>query len=249
MGANHNIDMESHEHVALITGAGRGIGRAIAVSLARLGVATMLTARRQEGLEETARLVDEVGGRPHFLTADLCDPATPRRLVEETLAQFGRLDILINNAGEFLLKPFAETTLDEFDLLLQVNLRAPFALTQAALPALIASPAGTIINIASAAGKRFYPGQSVYCASKHGLLGLNKVLAAELRAQGIRVHAICPGGVATEMTTNQRPDWQPEDLMAPEDIAAAVVYLLSLSPRATVDELPMRRIAADPIWG
>jgi len=122
-------------------------------------------------------------------------------------------------------------------------------LPKAALPYLTQSAAGTVVNIASAAGKRFYAGQSGYCASKHGLLGLSKVMAAELKSLGIRVHAVCPGGVATEATAAQRPDWNPEELMAPEDVAAAVCYLLSLSRRATVDELPIRRVAADPLWG
>jgi 3-oxoacyl-[acyl-carrier protein] reductase len=234
---------------ALITGAGRGIGRAIAVALARLGMRCALTARTPEGLAETAALVQAAGAEVVSFKADLTDPGAPKRLVEQTVLAFGALDVLVNNAGLLLVKPFAETTMEEFDRMMAVNLRAPFALAQAALPYLAASDAGTIINIASAAGKRFYAEQSAYCASKHGLLGMNKVLAAELRPLGIRVHAVCPGGVATEMTTSQRPDWQPENLMAPEDIAAAVVYLLSLSSRATVDELPMRRVAADPLWG
>ncbi|HOF88680.1 MAG TPA: SDR family oxidoreductase [Armatimonadota bacterium] len=234
---------------ALITGAGRGIGRAIAVALARLGLRLALTARTSDGLEATAALARAEGAAVSTITADLADPAAPAYLVAETVAAFGALDVLVNNAGVLLVKPFAATTMEDFDRLLAVNLRAPFALAKAALPYLSARGAGAIINIASAAGKRFYADQSAYCASKHGLLGMNKVLAAELRPLGIRVHAVCPGGVATEMTTGQRPDWHPENLMAPEDIAAAVVYLLSLSPRATVDELPIRRIAADPLWG
>ncbi|HEY3379720.1 MAG TPA: SDR family oxidoreductase [Armatimonadota bacterium] len=241
--------MERTGQVALITGAGRGIGRAIALAVAARGIACALTARTADGLAETAALVRARGGQVFTLTADLADMAAPEQLVAATVAHYGRLDILINNAGLLLVKPFAETTVEEFDQVLAINLRAPFALTKAALPYLAASGTGAVINIASAAGKRFYAGQSAYCASKHGLVGLNKVLAAELRSQGVRVHAICPGGVATEMTTSQRPDWSPDDLMAPEDIAEAVIFLLALSPRATVDELPIRRIAADPLWG
>ncbi|MHB9023598.1 MAG: SDR family oxidoreductase [Armatimonadota bacterium] len=241
--------MDRTGQVALITGAGRGIGRAIAVSLARQGIVCALTARTPGDLAETARQVAEAGGVAVTILADLVEGDAAERIVAETVTRCGRLDILVNNAGQLLVKPFAETTLEEFDRLMAVNLRAPFALTKAALPHLEASPGGVVINIASAAGKRFYPGQSVYCASKHGLLGLNKVLAAELRERGIRVHAVCPGGVATAMATQQRPDWDPEELMAPEDIASAVSYLLSLSRRATIDELPMRRNAADPIWG
>lgn len=233
----------------MVTGAGRGIGRAIAVALSRQGFTCALTARSPEALDETAALIRQEGGEVLTLAADLTDAAAPERLVVETIAQFGALHVLVNNAGQLLVKPFAETTLEEFDRLMAINLRAPFALTQAALPHLAASGAGVVINIASAAGKRFYPGQSVYCATKHGLLGLNKVMAAELRAHGVRVHAVCPGGVATGMADQQGREWSPEDLMAPEDIAAAVVYLLSLSHRATIDELPLRRIPADPLWG
>lgn len=235
--------------VALVTGAGRGIGRTIALRLAQQGIRCALTARTPDGLDETARLIREHGGEVFTITADLMDHAAPERIVASTIHQYGQLDILINNAGLLIVKPFAETTMDEFDRTFTVNLRAPFALIKAALPHLAASSAGTVINIDSAAGKRFYTGQSIYCASKHGLLGLSKVLASELRDQGIRVHAVCPGGVATEMTISQRPDWQPEDLMAPDDIAEVVVFLLSLSKRATVDEIPIRRIAAEPLWG
>lgn len=233
----------------MITGAGRGIGRAIAVALARCGLRCVLTARTPEGLAETAAQIRDDGGEACVFVADLLDPSAPTEIVAEAVWHYGQIDVLVHNAGMLLVKPFQETTLEEFDRMMTVNLRAPYALTQAALPYLTASPAGTVVHIASSAGKRFYAGQSAYCASKHGLLGLSKVLAAELREVGVRVHAICPGGVATEMTTSQRPDWQPTALMAPEDLAAAVVYLLSLSPRATIDELPMRRIAADPIWG
>lgn len=241
--------MDRAGQVALITGAGRGIGRAVAVLLGQRGVRCVLTARTPEGVDETARLVRATGGTAEVIVADLAAPETADRLVAETVARCGGLDILINNAGLLLVKTFAETSLDEFDELMAVNLRAPFALTKAALPHLERSAAAVIINIGSAAGKRFYPGQSVYCATKHGLLGWSKVLASELRPKGIRVHAINPGGVATEMNFRQRPDWAPDELMAPEDIAAAVGFLLDLSPRATVDELPMRRIAAEPIWG
>ncbi|MHB0936289.1 MAG: SDR family oxidoreductase [Armatimonadota bacterium] len=240
--------MDRAGQVVLITGAGRGIGRAIAVTLAGRKMRCCLTAKTPEGVGETARLVREAGGEAHVILADLTDPAAPERIIAETVSHFGGLDILINNAGLLLVKPFADTSMAEFDELMAVNLRAPFALTKAALPHL-AQSSGTIINLGSAAGKRFYPGQSLYCATKHALHGWSRVLAAELRAQGIRVHAICPGGVATEMNFKQRPDWNPEDLMSPEDIAAGVSFLLDLSPRATVDELPMRRAAADPIWG
>ena len=232
-----------------MTGAGRGIGRAIAVALADEGIRCALTARTPEGLEETAALIRGAGGDAFTLTADLADPIAPEQLIAGTVAHFGQLDILVNNAGVLIVKPFAELSMDDFDLMIAVNLRAPFALTQAALPYLTQSAAGTVVNIASAAGKRFYAGQSGYCAGKHGLLGLNKVLAAELKSLGVRVHAVCPGGVSTEATAAQRPDWNPEELMAPEDVAAAVRYLLSLSRRATVDELPIRRVAADPLWG
>jgi len=240
--------MDRTGQVVLITGAGRGIGRAIAVTLAKRGMRCCLTARTPEGVEETARLVRKADGEAQVIIADLTDPAAPERIVAEMVEHFGGIDVLVNNAGLLLVKPFAETTMEEFDELMAVNLRAPFALSKAVLPHLERS-SGTIINLGSAAGKRFYPGQSLYCATKHALHGWSRVLAAELRAKGIRVHAICPGGVATEMNFKQRPDWKPEDLMSPEDIAAGVTFLLDLSPRATVDELPMRRIAADPIWG
>ncbi len=238
----------SPARIALITGAGRGIGRAIARALAQQGYHLALSARRRAGLEETAALVHDAGGTTDLFPADLCEPDAAARLIGDVVATCGGLDVLVNNAGQLLVKPFAETTLEEFDRLLAVNLRAPFALTKTALPHL-AERHGAVINIASSAGKRYYANQSAYCATKHGLLGLNKVLAKELRAHGVRVHAVCPGGVYTEMTTQHQANWREEDLMSPHDVAAAVVYLLALSPRATVDELPMRRVPAEPVWG
>lgn len=207
-----------------------------------------LSARRRAGLEDTAAAVRAAGGTATLLPADLSEPDAPARLIADTVDACGGLDVLVNNAGELLVKPFAETTVEEFDRLIAVNLRAPFALIKAALPHL-AARRGAVVNVASSAGKRYYLNQSAYCASKHGLLGLNKVLAKELRAHGVRVHAVCPGGVYTEMTTQHQADWREEDLMSPGDVAAAVVYLLSLSDRATIDELPLRRVPAEPVWG
>ncbi len=115
----------------MITGAGRGIGRAIALALSREGMHCSLTARTETGVAETAALLRQSGGTAHHITADLTDPSAPERIVAETIRHFGRLDVLINNAGLLLVKPFTETTMEDFDRLLAVNLRAPFALSKA----------------------------------------------------------------------------------------------------------------------
>ena len=234
---------------ALITGAGRGIGQAIAVAFAREGCDIAGVARTQAELDQTAALIEEAGRRALPLALDVTNRDAVQEGVDEALAAFGVIDVLINNAGYALFKPFLEYTPDEWEQTLDVNLTAPFHFIQCTVPSMIERQSGRIINISSVAGLRPIPEQSAYCASKHGLNGLSKVLALELRDHGIGVHWVCPGGVDTKLSREAMPERDKTQWMTPEDIAYVCLFLAGLSPRATVDEVMIRRFGSVPLGG
>ncbi|MCC6699280.1 MAG: SDR family oxidoreductase [Candidatus Hydrogenedentes bacterium] len=234
---------------ALITGGGRGIGQGIALSFAQQGCDVAVAARTESEVRAVADVVRDMGRRALALPCDIANPAAIQAMVRETIACFGVIDILINNAGYAQFRPFHELTAEEWQQTLDVNLTGPFHCIQAVLPGMMARRSGRIINISSVAGLKPLPHQSAYCASKHGLNGLTKVLAMELRPYGIGVHAICPGGVDTKLTREAMPERDKSDWMTPEDIAHACLYLATLSPRATTDELVIRRYDSTPIGG
>ena len=185
------------QRVAIVTGGGTGIGAATARVLAERGMTVAVVGRTRETLEATAADISEGPGAGLALVADLADPAEPARVVEEVLARTGRLDVIVNNAAFFQLKLAGEFTPEDFDSHVAVNLRAPYFLVQAALPALRASPAPAVVNISSAAAGMYRPRQTVYGLTKAGLEHMTKNLAAELARDGIRVNAIRPGPVDT----------------------------------------------------
>jgi len=230
----------------IVTGATRGIGRAVTAALARRRMDLALVARGREGLAQTRELVESLGARAIEIPCDLADAEATAGVVDKAVAKFGRLDTLVNNAALSYCGPFVETPTDVFDRLLAVNARGPFILCREAIGHLRESPCGTVINILSVASHRGYPLQSAYAASKHALLGITKVLAAELHESGVRVHAITPGGVATELVRETRPDLDVDVLMSPEDIAEAVIYLLTHRTNAMIDELRLRRAVSEP---
>jgi NAD(P)-dependent dehydrogenase (short-subunit alcohol dehydrogenase family) len=237
------------DRVAIVTGGSRGIGRAIAVALAGEGAAVVLAARSPAKLEETAELVRRAGGRAEPVVTELTDEASICNLVQTTQETFGRLDILINNAGVTHSAPLAETRTEDWDRCWAVNARAPFLLCREALPLLKQSDAASIINISSVVGVKGYPLQSAYTASKHALRGMTISLAEELRGTNIRVHVLCPGGVDTDMVQNVRPDIPKHDLIGPEEIAELVLYLVTHRGNAVLDELRIRRAASSPWFG
>lgn len=237
------------EKTALITGAGRGIGQRIALAFAEQGCDVALTARSADELQDTAERIRALGRRAIVLPGDAGNGDHIASIVAGTLDAFERVDILVNNAGYACFKPFTELTLDEWQTTLDVNLTAPFCFIQRVLPSMIARNSGRIINISSVAGLKPIAEQSAYCASKFGLNGLTKVLAMELRKHNIAVHAICPGGVDTRLAQENMPGRDKTGWMLPEDIAHAALYLASLSDRATVDEIMIRRFASVPIGG
>lgn len=231
----------------LVTGAGRGIGRATALAFAAEGCKVACVARTGEQVERTARLVAEAGGEALALEGDVACEESVARFTAAAVCRLGDIDILVNNAGVFSVTPLAETTLEQWDRTMGVNARGVFLCIKAVLPAMVARQDGCIINIASMASLKPYTNQGAYVASKHAVLGLSKVLADEMREYGVRVTAICPGGVDTDLVRSQRPDWEPELLMGPEDVAQCAVYVAKLSPRAAIDVLPIRRWPAAPL--
>jgi len=233
--------------VAVVTGAGRGIGRAIALAFAARGATVAAAARTEAELAETMEAIAIAGGRGIGIPCDVADPAQVEHLARAVASTHGPADILINNAGWAHFAPFATLSLEEWRRTLDVNLTGVFLCTQAFLPGMIARGAGRIINISSVAGHKGIPEQSAYCAAKHGLNGLTKVLAMELQPHGIGVHAICPGGVDTRLAREAMPDRDKANWMTPEDIAEAALYLCALSPRAAVDFLTVRRFDSTPL--
>jgi NAD(P)-dependent dehydrogenase (short-subunit alcohol dehydrogenase family) len=234
---------------ALITGASRGIGRAIAVAFGREGAEVGLVARSDRELEETAALVRDAGGAAHCLPADLAHPKVISKLSRRAEETLGPVDVLVNNAGYACFKPFRELTPHEWQRTLDINVTAPFLLTQALSHEMVKRGEGRIINISSVAGLKPIERQSAYVASKHALNGLSKVMAMELREHGIHVHWVCPGGVRTRLADEAMPERAKDDWMEPEEIARVCVFLAGLGPHGTVDEVVIRRFGSTPLGG
>jgi NAD(P)-dependent dehydrogenase (short-subunit alcohol dehydrogenase family) len=186
-----------NRRVAIVTGGGSGIGAATARLLAERGLTVAVVGRGAEKLDSVVAEIAAAGGAAFAVPADLAEATAPQRIVDEVLARTDRLDVLVNNAAAFSLKPFGEFTVQEIDMHLAVNIRAVVLLVQAALPALRGSPAPAVVNVSSAAAVMYRPGQAVYALSKAALEHLTKQLAAELAPDRIRVNAIRPGPTDT----------------------------------------------------
>ena len=232
--------------VAVVTGAGRGIGRAISVALGRARAAVVVTARTAEQIDAAAKEITDAGGQAVAIGADVAQESDICSLFDQVRQRLGGLDVLINNAGLGLFGLVEDLAAADFDQVVAVNLRGPFLCCREAMRMMIPQAGGTIINISSVVGFKGYPNQSAYAATKHGVMGLTKSLAAEAQKHGIRISAILPGGVYTDLIRAARPDLDPSVLMQPEDIAQTVMYLLSLSDNAAVDQIYIRRRASQP---
>jgi 3-oxoacyl-[acyl-carrier protein] reductase len=237
------------DKVALITGASRGIGKAIAFQLAEAGINVSLTGRSEETLTSVAdEIKTKYNVKTYIHSGDLEDELIPAMIIKNTVFELGQLDILINNAGMALSKPIEETDIHEWQKLLSVNARAPFFLCKEAIQYLRKSNYGTIINISSVVGHKGYNDQAAYTASKHALTGFTKVLAKEVQKYNIHVHLISPGGVDTNMVEEMRPDLNASGLIKAENIANIVLFLLRNRGNATIDEIRIRRPNSTP-WG
>lgn len=226
---------------AIVTGASGGIGHSICNSLGREGVNLLITGRDEYKLSQLKLKLEKKGVLVELLAIDLTQRDAPARVVEAGLAINGKIDILINNAGLGDAATIMDTDEELWDALMNINAKAPFFLCQKAIPVLKKSDAATIVNISSVVGRKGYVNQAAYTASKHALTGFTKVLAQELQSEGIRVHLIAPGGVATEMVTRVRPDLNIGELIQPDEIAEIIMFLLKHRGNAVIDEINIRR--------
>lgn len=232
--------------IALITGASGGIGQALARQLAAEGADLVLCGRNKEKLEQITQESAALGVRVFSYAADLTADGAPLSCIQQAAEHFGGLDILINNAGMAFSCPFAQTTYQQFDEVMKLNVRTPYFLCQAALPYLRRSHYATIVNIASVVGHKGYPLQSAYAASKHALIGMTKSLANEVYMDGIRVHIIAPGAVYTDMIKLTRPDLTEDGMILAADIAEIAAFLITHRSNAVVDEIQVHRAGKAP---
>ena len=231
--------------IAIVTGSSSGIGKAIALTFAEEGACVVVAARRQHLCEQTVKQIREKGGEAMAIPTDVTDESQVERLITETVKRYGRLDLLVNNAGIGGGGPIENTSTETFDLVLNTNLRGTFFCCRAGFRQMKQHGGGTIINMSSVAGVQAWAGTGTYSASKHGIMALTRSLADEGRPYKIKVGAICPGGVADELV-----DASPEEILrsqkiSPYDIAATAVYLATLGPYAVVHQIIVDRLGAD----
>ncbi len=229
------------EEVALVTGSSRGIGKAIAHRLAQLGAALSLCGRNEESLISTAEELRALGVPVHAQTANVTQADEIASLVDATEKTLGPIAILVNNAGMGDFGPVHEKSEEEWDLVLNTNLKSVFLVSRAVVPGMIRRGRGDIINISSLAGKNTFAGGGVYCASKWGLQGLSGCMAEDLRGYGIRVSVICPGSVATEFAGRGPKD--PRRTLTAEDVAHVVGMVAVQGPQSFISQVDVRPLA------
>lgn len=232
--------------VALITGASAGIGQACARVLAAEGANLVLTARRRERLDSLATQAKGMGVEAIVVTGDARDEENARQSCAAANDKFGRLDILINNTGVGNYKNLVDTSAEEYDEMMDTNVRSTFLFTRHAVPLMISQGSGIILMISSMAGVYGFGGEAVYCMTKFAQVGFAQALDKELRPSGIKVGAICPGGVKTEFALGKGRTEQSvaqSDMLDPEDVASAVLLACTQSAKSRIIQIQMRTMA------
>jgi 3-oxoacyl-[acyl-carrier protein] reductase len=238
--------MNLQGQIAAVTGASRGIGRAIALALAAEGATVVALARSAEALRAVCCEIGAAGGQAEPFAMDVSREDEVRQAIAGIRKRHGRLDILVNCAGIGVFGPLLEVTTEDWDRVMAVNARGPFMMCREAVPLMAQGGGGCIVNISSVVGLKGYVRQGAYVASKHALMGMTKVLAQEVQPLGIRVHVVCPGGVDTELIGDARPDLDRSALIKPEEIATIVRLLVQQRGNAVVDEIHVRRASSSP---
>jgi NADP-dependent 3-hydroxy acid dehydrogenase YdfG len=232
--------------VAIVTGASAGIGRASALALAAEGAKVVITARRQDRLDALASEINAMNTHAYPVAGDASDEATAKRCVETTLNEAGRIDILLNNAGMGNYKNLVDTSLEEYDQLMDTNMRTTFIFTRQVVPQMLLQKQGTILMISSMAGLYGFANQAVYCATKFAQVGFAQSLDKELRPSGIKVGVICPGGVKTEFaigTGRTEESVAQSSMLEATDVAGAVLLACTQAPGSRIIEIQMRTMS------
>jgi 3-oxoacyl-[acyl-carrier protein] reductase len=224
--------------VALVTGGSRGIGRAIALRLAAMGATVAICGRDLKALQSVEAELTGRTARVFSQVADVTRSADVASLVAKTEAALGRISILVNNAGVGGFGPAHEKSEEDWDRVLNTNLKSVFLVSRAVAPSMIRAGRGDIINISSLAGRNAFAGGGLYCASKWGVQGLSACMAEDLREHGIRVSVICPGSVATEFSGRGPKD--PSKVLAADDVAHAVAMVVTQGPQSFLSEIHLR---------
>jgi len=240
-GTDRSASGQLAGQVALVTGGNRGIGKAIAARLAALGAAVAICGRDSQTLATTASELQAVGTPIHSQRADVTKSSDVDALIKETETALGAISILVNNAGMGLFGPVQEKTEQEWDTLINTNLKSVFLVSRKVIPGMIQRKSGDIINISSLAGKNTFAGGGIYCASKWALQGLSGCMAEDLRNYGIRVSTVCPGSVATEFSGRGPKDGG--KVLTAEDVAHAVAMIATQGPQSFLSEVHLRPLA------
>lgn len=235
-----------HDRVALITGASAGIGQACARTLMREGANLVLTARRRDRLEQLATEAKQLGLKAVLVAGDAREEQTARRTTEEAVHTFGRIDILINNAGVGNYKNLVDTSAEEYAEMMDANVRSTFLFSRHVVPVMIRQKSGLVLMISSMAGVYGFAGEAVYCATKFAQVGFAQGLDKELRPYGIKVGAINPGGVKTEFALGKgrtEKSVAESGMLEAEDVAEAVLFACTQPPRSRIIQIQMRTMA------
>lgn len=231
--------------VAIVTGSSSGIGKAIALRFGAEGAKVVVTARRMALCERTVAQIEKAGGEAWAVQTDVADEYQVERLIEGTVLRYGRLDVLVNNAGVVAGGRLAEATTKLFDDVMNVNLRGTFFCCRAGFTQMKKQGGGTIINMSSVAGVQAWAGTGTYSASKHGIMALTKSLADEGRPHHIKVSAICPGSVADDLVDASPDEILHSEKIDPFDVAETAVYLATLGTYTVVHQVVIDRLGAD----